>query len=124
MRPSNSLMGNPLGGATSSSSNAMWATDIVRASFQIYINGPLSGTFKIQASNDQAQGVPASQFAPSNWVTIGSTASIVASTTSAASTFLFPAIEVSYEYLRINYTDSSSGSANGSVSMRMKTLAL
>lgn len=125
MRAVNSLIGTGVAGTASFNTNPVWATDLVRASFQILVSsGSCVGTFVIQGSNDQSTGVPANQFTPTNWVTIGSTASVVCSTTAASKAFLIPSTELSYEYIKIRFTDGSAASAIGVVQIRMKGMAL
>lgn len=125
MRAVNNLIGTGTAGTASFSTNPVWAMDLIRASFQILVSsGSCVGTFVIQASNDQAVGVPAAQFTPTNWVTVGSTASVVCSTTASSKVFLLPSTEFAYEYLRIRYTDGSGAAALGVVQIRMKGMAL
>ena len=80
-------------------------------------SGSAVGLAQVQASNDQAKGLPPGQFIPTNWSNVG-TASVQCSTTATATTFLIPSTEMSYEYLRVAWFDQSSGSANGLMSIR------
>lgn len=126
MRPSNSqfLTNGIVGSASFSISSAIYTDCIVRASFQFTVaSGSCAGTFNIQGSNDQSFGVPANQFTPTNWNTITSV-TVVASSTALVRSFLIPATELAYEYLRVNFTDNSGGSANGLVNGRCKAIGL
>lgn len=99
---------------------AQWAWDIVLASFQLVATGTAAGTIQIQASDDKAIGLPANQFQPTNWNNIGTPVTV-----SGAGSYLVPSgTEISYEYLRLVYTDASGGSATGNISARMKSNAL
>lgn len=125
LRVSNCLIANGFPSQTSSTSGVIWANDIVRISALVTVgSGSLSGTFQLQASNDQAVGAFPNQFLPTNWVSLGSTSQVVASNTVQGSgVFLIPAVEVSYEYLRVQYTSTSSGgSGAGLYSIRTKSL--
>lgn len=104
-----------------------WTDQIVRASFQAVVTGSTStGTLQLQVSDDKAVGLPANQFVPTNWTNLGSSVAVA-----AAGIFWVPAIsgttgyvECSYEYMRVVWTDGSSGANNGSVICRMKSMAL
>lgn len=101
-------------------SNPQWAQDIVRASFQAVVTGSTaSGTLQLQFSNDQAVGVAPNKFVPTNWSNLGSSVSVAAS-----GVYSISEVECSYEYLRLVWTDSSSGTNNGTVTARMKAQAL
>lgn len=115
----NDLIADSFPAQTSSSSCVIWSQKIVRASFQVSVSsGTLSGTFTLQASNDQATGKFPNQFIPTNWSVVGSSTTVIASSTGAAATFMIPATELSFEYLRLVYTANA---ANGIYSVRMKT---
>ncbi len=122
MRPANSqfLTGGITGSGSFSISSSIYSDCLVRASFQFTISsGSMLGTFQIQGSNDQAVGIPANQFTPTNWSTITS-ASVTASVSATSKTFMILPIETSYEYMRVQFTDLSSGTANGLVNGRIK----
>lgn len=118
MRPSN----NPINFGTyaapsltpsvsaSLASIAQWATDIVRASFQVVITGSANGSLQVQFSNDFAVGTPRNTFQPTNWNNIGNAIFV-----SGAGSYALPSVECSYEYIRVIYTDSSNGTATGSI---------
>jgi len=124
MRPSNSLIVNGVSCSNTFNSNVVWAWDIVRCSFQFTVSsGSCAGTFKLQASNDIAQGLPANQFVPTNWNDIGST-TVSCSSTASLRSFLSPSVDIGYEYVRGVWTDASGGSADGVVSVRFVAKAL
>ncbi len=105
MRPNTNPVFTALTAANSQASNAQWATDIVRASFQAVVTGSgAAGSFQAQASNDKAFGAPPNQFVPTNWSNLGSSVAVA-----AAGIFFIPAIECSYEYLRLIYTSTATG---------------
>ncbi len=90
--------------ASNQASIAQWATDIIRASFQVVATGTPTGSIQAQASNDFAYGLPRNQFQPTNWSNIGSSVAVT-----AAGAYLIPEIECSYEYLRLIYTSTATG---------------
>ncbi len=105
MRPNN----NPLLTAATATSNqnsvAQWSENIIRASFQLVSTGTAAGTIQIEASNDQAYGLPPNQFQPTNWSSIGSPVTV----TGSPAKFLVPLIELSYEYIRLTYVSTVTG---------------
>jgi hypothetical protein len=102
------------------SSQAIWSDDILLYSFQLVATGTAAGTIQIQASDDKAVGVPANQYQPTNWNNIGTAVAV----SGAGSYLVPPPYEISYEYLRLVYTDTSGGTATGNISARMKSMAL
>ena len=125
MKPVNDLVINAFPSQTSSTSAALWANSILRASFQVSISsGSLTGTFNVQASNDQAIGAPAIQFLPTNWNTITSVTVVCSNTTQGAGSFYIQYFETSYEYLRLSYTAGNGGNTNGVYSVRMVSKGL
>lgn len=120
LRPAN----NPIIPATAANQNVnsqiLWARDIVRISVQAVVTGSTAdGTLQLQFSNDQATGAKPEQFTPTNWSNLGS-----AVTVAAAGVFAIDETECSYEYLRLVWTDTSSGANNGNVSARSKSMGL
>lgn len=109
----------------SSSSTAqlyIWASTLVRASVQVSVSsGSLNGTFSLQASNDQAVGVPPSQFQPTNWLTVGGSTSVICSSTVLGSgNFGFGPFESSFEYIRLNFSPGNANAALGTYNLRLK----
>lgn len=124
MRPNNALVvsGQSVGTA-SFLSGAFWIQDVVRASFQAVVSsGTFNGSLTLQVSNDQAIGLPANQFQPTNWSTLGSV-TVVAST-SAGAVLLIQQAELAYEYARIQFTAGNGGAALGTVNIRMKCFGI
>ncbi len=121
MRPSNSLIANGVSCSNSFNSNIIYAWDIVRGSYQVVLSsGNMSGTFVLQGSNDIATGANPNQFTPTNWNTISSTTTIIASTSAAS--FITGPQELAYNYLRVSYTKATG--ADGVISIRFQGLAL
>lgn len=119
MRPNNFAILPAAAANATQTSLCAWAYDIVRASFQLVATGTAAGTIQVQISNDQAVGAPAGQYAPTNWSDLGTTVAVA-----GAGVYTVPAVECAYEYIRVVYTDTSSGSATGTVAVRMKSMGL
>lgn len=101
----------------------VWINGAVRASWQIVTSGTgiVNGVYKLQVSNDKPVGAFPENFIPTNWNDVASaTATVNVSTPTA---FMIPFQELSYEYARIFFTDSSSGAATGSTLIDMKSIA-
>lgn len=131
MKPSNIVLfeNAVCGTSTLTVSTSTWGYGVVRASVQITVSsGSCVGTFRFQSSNDQAYGQggrAVGNFAPTNWVTIGSSAQIAFSTTATATVqALIPTTETCYEHLRLVFADGSAGAAVGIFSARMTTFSL
>jgi hypothetical protein len=105
--------------SANTNSIAQWATSIIRASFQFVVVGTVNGSFQLQVSNDKASGVPPNQFQPSNWSNVGSSVALT-----SAGPYLIPETEMSYEYLRVVYTDASGATATGTITGRMASKGL
>lgn len=111
MRPSNDviLTANISSASTTYNSSTIFGWGIVRLSYQAVVgSASISGTFKLQASNDQPFGAQPSQFIPTNWNDVSSS-SITASSTATARSFMSPSLEVCNGYFRVVYTDATSG---------------
>lgn len=122
MRPSNSLIAQ-VDSSASFTSQVVYAWDIVRASFQVNsLAGAFNGTLQVQASNQNATGLPPNQFIPTQWSNVSS-ATVVASSSPSQRSFLIMPIECAYQYLRVTYTPTTAGIV-GSVSIMMKAMAL
>lgn len=119
MRPNNNPVLTNVSASGTISSNAQWSDMIIRFSFQAVVTGSASGTIIAQASNDFFVGAPPNQFKPTNWSNIGSSVTVT-----NTGVYIIPEIESSYEYIRLTYTDTSGGTATGSISARMKSCAL
>lgn len=111
------------GTSTQLVSTASWLAKVVRGSYQVAVSsGSCVGAFQFQCSNDYNQGYIGNpgQFAPTNWNSIGSTMTIICSTTATAKVFLTPTSEMCFEYGRLVFIDASGGSAQGVFSARFK----
>ena len=76
----------------------------------IAATGGVAGTLKFQASNDSPEDVPT----PVNWTDIASQTVAV----TGVGTFLIPKFDISYEFVRVVYTASSSGT----ITVKIKAL--
>lgn len=127
MRPQNDLILGTQGAAsitgvsTGANQNSIpqWTDQIVRTSFQTITTGTCAGTIQIQISDDKSVGLPANQFVPTNWSNLGTP-----TTVTIAGVYNTGYLECSYEYMRLVWTDTSSGTNTGTVQARMKSMAL
>jgi hypothetical protein len=117
MRPNNCIIMNNLSAASNQTSTVQWTDTIVRVSFQVVNSGTSTGTLQLQASDDQAIGLPANQFTPTNWFNVGGTVSVT-----GAGVFVVTQQEVAYEYLKLVFTSSVPGT--GTLLARMKSFSL
>lgn len=90
----------PAQAAATITSSAIPALNLFQCSVQFNATGSAAGTGKLQASNDvPADGVP------THWVDIASaTVSI-----SGAGSYLIPKTDISYQWVRVVYTNSGTG---------------
>jgi len=82
-------------------SQAISLNQIFGYAIQGVITGTPTGTVSLQASNDP------NSISPTNWSTITGTSQSVA----AAGTFFYNVADVEYTWMRLVYTDGSSGSS-------------
>lgn len=120
MLPSNSALINAVAANANINSTIAWADKIVRASFQVSTTGTAAGSLQVQVSNDIAVGAYPNKFIPTNWGNLGSALSV----TTGPAVFFISETEMSYEYIRVVYTDSTSGAATGTITVRMKSMSL
>lgn len=81
---------------------AIPARELLSVSAQLAATGSAAGTMKLQASNDEPVAAGA---VPTNWSDIsGATVSV-----SGAGAFLIPKTEVCYQWIRIVYTNTGTG---------------
>ncbi len=112
MRPSNTVIINGPSTAASRNSIAIPAAFIVRASFQVVTTGSATaGTLQAQFSNDI--------ITPTNWTNVGSPVTVT-----GAAVWGIPAIETSYNFLRLIYTDTSTGAGNGVITARINSFGV
>lgn len=92
----------PVQAAGAVTTAAIPALNLFYCSAQIAATGSAAGTMKLQASNDDpTQG----NVTPTNWSDIsGATVSV-----SGAGAFLIPKTDLCYQYIRIVYTNSGTG---------------
>ena len=88
-------------------------------------SGSVNGTAKLQASNDpetndtqtnSTTGTPPTQ-SPTNWADI-TNSSVTVNSTSAAP-ILWNVDAIGFNYIRMVWTDSSSGAANGTITVQV-----
>ena len=92
----------PIQAAASVNSAAIPALNLFYCSAQIAATGSAAGTMKLQASNDSSDAI---NFAPANWSDIPS-ATVSVSGTGA---FIIPKTDLCYQYVRIVYSNSGTG---------------
>lgn len=93
----------PLQTAATITSSAIFAANLFACSVQASaVGGSSAGTCKLQASNDAPT---ASNAVPTNWSDIPSATVSV----SAAGAFLIPKTEICYQYVRVVYTNTGTG---------------
>ena len=128
MRPNNTLVFNGVSAAITGSSSLIWSTGMIRTTVQISVSsGSLNGTFTLKSSNDlnTDNQVLAGTFYPTNWNTVGGSTSIICSNTVQGSgAFMFGPIELSQEYLRLDFAPGNGGNALGTFSVRLKSQGL
>lgn len=81
--------------------------NIIGYAIQVVMTGTPTGTFKLQGSCDPATQGPggANENNPSNWSDIANTSQAV----SGAGTYMWNINEIYYNWVRLVYTDGSSG---------------
>lgn len=90
---------------------------LFKASAQAVVAGSSpTGTLELQGSNDVSNGAiqGVAPFTPTNWTLIGSTVAV-----SAAGTFIVPATDICYEYIRLVWLKTS---GSGTITARVKAL--
>lgn len=97
---------------TTINSTAMQTVDLYGYAIQAVWTGTPTGTFKLQASNDPVTTQwPTAQTQPTNWTDITNSSQAV----SAAGNFMWNATDVMYNWVRVVYTDGSSGASTASL---------
>lgn len=84
-------------------------------SIQLVWTGTPTGTFKLQGSSDPIlKGNPTSQnYNPVNWTDIANSPYAV----TAAGNYMWNVFDVAYNYVRVVYTDGSSGAATSVITV-------
>lgn len=79
---------------------------------------------QLQGSNDKAVGAPPNQFVPTNWYNIGTTLTVAGAATQVIPTAAPCYYEACAQYFRLVYTDTSGGTATGTLQARMESKGL
>jgi hypothetical protein len=105
-------IGIALQAAATINGSAIHSQTWFKISAQIVITGTATGTFKIQASQDDTLGTPN---APTNWNDItGATVAVA-----GAGCYLIPSLDCCYQNVRLVYTN---GSGSGTMVASIKSL--
>lgn len=92
----------PFQAAATINSSQIPALNLFYCSAQITTTGSAAGTLKLQASNDETNGLVT---VPTNWSDIPSATVSV----SGAGSFLIPKTDLCYQWVRVVYTNSGTG---------------
>lgn len=95
----------PTQAAATITGTAIPAAQLFQCSVQINTTGSAGGTVKLQASNDAQNDQYSSRQTPTNWSDIPS----AAATVSAAGSVLIPKTDLCYQYIRVVYTNTGTG---------------
>lgn len=101
----------PLQAAATVNGQAIISQNIFAASASIVCTGAAAGTLQFQACNDDTQGP--SNTSPTNWVNISGESVVVA----GAGTYLIPKFDVCYEFIRVTYTNTGTGTISANIKM-------
>lgn len=82
-------------------------------SLQVNSTGAAAGTAVIQASNDHIPGDFATLQAPTNWTAITG----ITVTVTTAGSVLIPKFDLSYQYIRVVYTNTGTGTVQAVLSV-------
>lgn len=88
----------PVQAAATVTTSPIPSLNLFYCSAQIATTGSAAGTLVIQASNDDTPGTP-----PANWGTIATV------TITGAGSFLIPKTDLCYQWVRLVYTNSGTG---------------
>ena len=111
------LISTPQALNVSSNSSPQSLQHVYTYSIQIVITGTPTGTVKLQASADPVDQIDLAFEPPVNWTDIANTSTSV----SAAGSVLWNQADVGYNWVRIVYTDSSSGSSTATMTAIVNT---
>ena len=84
---------------------ALGVPQMFGAAVQIEFTGTPTGSFKLQASSDPYVANPTALQAPSNWTDVADSTFTV----SAAGNVMWNVSDIQYNWLRVVYSDTSSG---------------
>lgn len=90
---------------TNITSQALQLYSMLGFSIQIVFTGTPTGTLKLQGSSDPVPQADPNSLVPTNWTDINNSSQAI----SAAGSFLWNVSDVQYNYVRLVYTDGSSG---------------
>lgn len=82
-------------------------------SLQVNTTGSAAGTAKLQASNDNIPGDYVTLQTPTNWTDIPS----ATVTVTTAGSVLIPKLDLSYQYIRVVYTNTGTGTVQAVLSV-------
>lgn len=95
-------------------SESVWLENMANAAIQIVFTGTPNGTFKLQASCDEpSKNVPAKS-TPQNWTDVVDSSQAVV----AAGNHIYEMQNIGYTFVRVVWTDTSSGSPSTITSIR------
>lgn len=97
---------------TTVNSTAMQLYNMFGYAIQIVFTGTPTGSFKLQASNDQVS-FPTGTWVPTNWTDVTNSSQSVA----AAGSVMWNVSDVMYNWVRVVYTDTSSGSSTAIITV-------
>jgi hypothetical protein len=116
MLQSNEIVLGPVTANATMAGNVQWVDKMLRVGVVAVVGaGTVNGSMQLQCSNDKAIGARPDRFQPTNWVNVGSSVAIA----TASSNYLIPYTELSYEYIRVLYTDASGGAATSSIQINV-----
>lgn len=97
----------PVQSAATVTSSAIDSRNLFYMSAQVATTGGAAGTLKIQVSNDEMPitPIPGSGWTPTNWSDLSGASVAV----SGAAAFLIPKTDCCYQYVRLVYTNSGTG---------------
>jgi len=87
-------------------SNAIWLGHIANAAIQLIFTGTPNGTFKLQASCDAPKKGNEGNTIPTNWTDVIDSSQSV----TAAGDHIYELQNIGYTFVRLIWTDTSSGS--------------
>lgn len=80
---------------------------------QVVFTGTPTGTFKLQASCDPIPQARVEVTAPTNWTDIANSSYAV----TAAGDYMWNVFDIAYNYVRVVYTDTSSGTSTAIITV-------
>ena len=99
---------------SSQNSDAIWLGHIANAAIQIVFTGTPNGTFKLQASCDEPKKGDEAGTVPTNWTDVVDSSQAI----TAAGDHIYEMQNIGYTFVRLVWTDASSGSPSVITSAR------